>query len=364
MTTPLRSLSKSPRRASSRWRARCRRPDPPARRLPARRPPRPGRRPLPGWRTGKLSPASRPHSAQYFRGERTTFDLPLDVRGTPFQRRVGPSSSRSPFGATVSYAEVARRIGEAGSSAGRRGRGRPEPAFVVIPCHRVVGADGALTGATPAASTGRPGSWTMSGRWPRAWCRYDADKEAAWWQRQQSGASASSPRGRLSRAERGDPRRCAGPRMGSAPSKSRASANGYQGLINLETRELHRSDFSGILTLGGTILGSSREKPYEDGERVSDSEAAMSKPDIIKANYRKLGLDCLVVLGGNGTHTTAHLPLRGGAQPDRPPQDDRQRHLGHRRLLRFPFGREHRHREPSTASTPPRPATTGSWSPR
>ena len=89
-------------------------------------------------------------------------------------------------------------------------------------------------------------------------------------------------------------------------------ANGYQGLISLETRELHRDDFSGILTLGGTILGASREKPYEDGERVSDSEVAMSKPDIIKANYRKLGLDCLVVLGGNGTHTTAHLLSEAG----------------------------------------------------
>ena len=89
-------------------------------------------------------------------------------------------------------------------------------------------------------------------------------------------------------------------------------ASGFQGLIDLEVRELHRGDFSGILTLGGTILGSSREKPFQDGVRVTDSEFALSRPEVVKANYRRLGLDCLVVLGGNGTHTTAHLLAKEG----------------------------------------------------
>jgi 6-phosphofructokinase 1 len=89
-------------------------------------------------------------------------------------------------------------------------------------------------------------------------------------------------------------------------------ASGFQGLVDLDTRELHRGDFSGILTLGGTILGSSREKPFQDGVRVTDSEFALSKPEVIKANYRRLGLDCLIVLGGNGTQTTAHLLSKEG----------------------------------------------------
>jgi phosphofructokinase-like protein len=89
-------------------------------------------------------------------------------------------------------------------------------------------------------------------------------------------------------------------------------ANGYRGLIDGEARVLKPRDFSGILTLGGTILGASREKPFDGGEQVSDADVGKSKPDVIKANYRKLRLDCLVVLGGNGTNTTGHLLANEG----------------------------------------------------
>jgi 6-phosphofructokinase 1 len=68
-------------------------------------------------------------------------------------------------------------------------------------------------------------------------------------------------------------------------------------------------DFSGILTRGGTILGASREKPFkseEPGEIVGEKVAA------VKDTYRRLGLDCLVVLGGNGTNTTAYKLAREG----------------------------------------------------
>ncbi|MBF0198532.1 MAG: 6-phosphofructokinase [Planctomycetes bacterium] len=82
-------------------------------------------------------------------------------------------------------------------------------------------------------------------------------------------------------------------------------SNGYRGLIDGDAKLLKSNDFSGILTQGGTILGASREKPFKFS--MKDSEAGRNKVDEIKENYRKLGLDCLVVLGGNGTQRTAHL---------------------------------------------------------
>lgn len=84
-------------------------------------------------------------------------------------------------------------------------------------------------------------------------------------------------------------------------------ADGYRGLIEGRSRDLGPEDVSGILTMGGTILGSSREKPFavrDDGART-DADEGMDKPELIKDNYRRLGLDCLMVLGGNGTQTTA-----------------------------------------------------------
>ena len=80
--------------------------------------------------------------------------------------------------------------------------------------------------------------------------------------------------------------------------------NGYRGLIYGEYRTLAEKDFSGILTLGGTILGTSRT-PFKDMDKP-DAQG-MDKVEAMKRNYRKLGLDCLVVLGGNGSHKTANL---------------------------------------------------------
>ncbi|MBQ9942394.1 MAG: 6-phosphofructokinase [Christensenellaceae bacterium] len=80
--------------------------------------------------------------------------------------------------------------------------------------------------------------------------------------------------------------------------------DGYSGLINGEYKAMQPADFSGILTLGGTILGTSRQ-PFKTirviGEDSVDKVAAM------KNTYKKLGLDCLLTLGGNGTHKTANL---------------------------------------------------------
>jgi len=86
-------------------------------------------------------------------------------------------------------------------------------------------------------------------------------------------------------------------------------AEGFRGLIEENVITLNPSDFSGILTRGGTILGSSREKPFKS---TADDDIAGDKVTAIKENYRKLGLDCLVVLGGNGTNTTGYKLAQEG----------------------------------------------------
>jgi ATP-dependent phosphofructokinase / diphosphate-dependent phosphofructokinase len=80
--------------------------------------------------------------------------------------------------------------------------------------------------------------------------------------------------------------------------------DGYRGLIEGNYKQMKPVDFSGILTLGGTILGTSRQ-PFKL-MRVVD-ENSVDKVKNMKDNYRKMKLDCLVILGGNGTHKTANL---------------------------------------------------------
>jgi ATP-dependent phosphofructokinase / diphosphate-dependent phosphofructokinase len=84
---------------------------------------------------------------------------------------------------------------------------------------------------------------------------------------------------------------------------------GFLGLINNDYMVLKESQLSGILTVGGTILGTSREKPYKivkTGNNDSD------KPEMIRKNYTNLGLDCIVCIGGNGTMKTAHMLSQEG----------------------------------------------------
>jgi methylated-DNA-[protein]-cysteine S-methyltransferase len=83
---------------------------------------------------------------QYFAGERTDFDLDVELAGTPFERRVWEEVRAIPYGQTASYAEIARRIGRPSACrAVGRANGR-NPVAVIVPCHRVVGSDGSLTG--------------------------------------------------------------------------------------------------------------------------------------------------------------------------------------------------------------------------
>ena len=82
----------------------------------------------------------------YFRGELRAFDLPLAPGGTPFQRRIWAALREIPYGETITYGELARRIGQpAASRAAGAANGR-NPLPIVVPCHRVIGRDGRLTG--------------------------------------------------------------------------------------------------------------------------------------------------------------------------------------------------------------------------
>ena len=109
--------------------------------------PREERAPDPSWQEGGpfLDEVQRQLSA-YFDGRRQAFDMPLDPAGTAWQRRVWAELARIPYGETISYAELARRaehpsaVRAAGAANGRN------PISIVIPCHRVIGADGRLTG--------------------------------------------------------------------------------------------------------------------------------------------------------------------------------------------------------------------------
>lgn len=83
---------------------------------------------------------------EYFAGDRTSFDLPLDLRGTDFQRQVWASLRTIPFGETISYAEQARRLGRPTAVRAVAAANGRNPVGIIVPCHRVIGSDGSLTG--------------------------------------------------------------------------------------------------------------------------------------------------------------------------------------------------------------------------
>lgn len=82
----------------------------------------------------------------YFDGVLTRFDLPLRLEGTGFQREVWGALCDIPYGTTASYAEIARRIGRPGAARAVGWANGHNPVSIIVPCHRVIGADGSLTG--------------------------------------------------------------------------------------------------------------------------------------------------------------------------------------------------------------------------
>lgn len=90
--------------------------------------------------------AVRQQLTEYFAGERQQFEVPMKSTGTPFQLRVWEELSRIPFGVTISYAELAQRVGNPSASRAVGSANGRNPISIIVPCHRVIGANGKLTG--------------------------------------------------------------------------------------------------------------------------------------------------------------------------------------------------------------------------
>lgn len=96
-----------------------------------------------------IPPALEPACSQlreYFQGTRKWFDLPLDPQGTDFQKTVWNALLEIPYGQTLSYMDLAKRLGDPKAIRAVAAANGQNPLWVVVPCHRVVGSDGSLTG--------------------------------------------------------------------------------------------------------------------------------------------------------------------------------------------------------------------------
>jgi methylated-DNA-[protein]-cysteine S-methyltransferase len=84
--------------------------------------------------------------SEYFKGQRKVFDLPLEFSGTVFQKRVWQALTEIPYGQTMSYGALARKIGSPNTQRAVGASNGKNPVSIVVPCHRVIGSDGKLTG--------------------------------------------------------------------------------------------------------------------------------------------------------------------------------------------------------------------------
>jgi methylated-DNA-[protein]-cysteine S-methyltransferase len=109
-----------------------------------------GRKPIaigPRWRCSSAAFGQvQAQLLQYFAGERAAFDVSVTMRGDPFERLVWRALRDIPYGETVSYGEVARRIGHPSAARAVGLANARNPIAIIVPCHRVIGADGTLTG--------------------------------------------------------------------------------------------------------------------------------------------------------------------------------------------------------------------------
>ena len=102
-----------------------------------------------GWQQNprhKVLQQARHELEEYFAGKRKRFEVALDPEGTPFQRAVWKAISSVGFGKTISYGELARRAGRPGSARAAGAATGRNPIGIIVPCHRIMGSDGSLTG--------------------------------------------------------------------------------------------------------------------------------------------------------------------------------------------------------------------------
>ena len=103
--------------------------------------------PEPGWIRSEVPfSAARKQLTEYFAGRRRIFDLPLKLSGTEFQLRVLDELQRIPYGETTSYGDIARRIGRPSAVRAVGAANGRNPIPIIVPCHRVIGSNGSLTG--------------------------------------------------------------------------------------------------------------------------------------------------------------------------------------------------------------------------
>ena len=105
-----------------------------------------GRGPGGGTPAGEILARARQQLTEYFARTRTTFDLPLEALGSAFEHRVWNALRTIPYGATMSYSELARRLGDPLTTRAVGAANSHNPIPIIVPCHRVVGARGELTG--------------------------------------------------------------------------------------------------------------------------------------------------------------------------------------------------------------------------
>jgi methylated-DNA-[protein]-cysteine S-methyltransferase len=103
-------------------------------------------RPSPGDRDDGALAGVRRQLEEYFTGERSSFELPVAPVGTPFQKDVWAELLRVGYGTTITYAELAARIGRPTAIRAAGAANGANPVSIVIPCHRVIGSNGSLTG--------------------------------------------------------------------------------------------------------------------------------------------------------------------------------------------------------------------------
>lgn len=120
------------------------------------------------WREGEHRHINlaRTQLDEYFGGTRRTFDLPLAPHGTSFQVDVWRTLALIPYGQTLSYAQLATRVGKPSAMRAVGAANGRNPLPIVLPCHRVIGADGSLTGFGGGLPT-KQFLLTLEGAWPR-----------------------------------------------------------------------------------------------------------------------------------------------------------------------------------------------------